>query len=647
MGRLSCRVHALARWVLTLPLAASLAAGLMPPLADYTYDDGERQAVLKMPDDWAVSHVDNGVRAQRDKSHDLLGTVMLGFYEYRQAPTPDKFLESALATWGEQYAQWKVTARTSPEGRPRVRLATVRFSRMGFPCRGYVMAVIGKETGTLGFAYGEVVHAANMHLDDLVQLVVAGSYGAFPIRGQGDSDAKQAFEQAKAKLYGGHKQDFQGVWDELVKKDGLDPELLGACGTLQPALRNLKGFLSQYLSARPRERVKELALYCLPTHEFNAFALGRNDAGPGFLAFHAALAQSFAALAQEYTSLRNQKLVPEALGARLTDYSGRLAEAVLRGRPLPEPEPVNFADADQAARFEKVFYGMIGLVMSHEMAHYYLRHSESGQDQATPFSIQQREVAADSAAIAHLQRAADESPNVWEGGAIHAFGFLATIDNVAQRMKGAKEKEPEFTRSHPFGSTRLDMAMAALGTDTFRFRNDPWTGSSQLETGDGGVQVVGGLEQAGGPVTQTTFTHPVSGVEFTFPAGWLAEFDKESNVLSFRRKNAGNLPMAVYSCGGKYPTPKAITDELYTEMRKSAKGFKITKDAAMDTGNAKLVAHIAVAQGNYNGADLALVALGIRSPGWNHAIMLMTPKANLDRDVADFEALLQRMRYKG
>jgi len=608
MGRWERRGRAgwLVLGLLTFVLGALPARALMPPLADYRFDDGEVELAVKVPQDWTVERLEHGLRMQRDAQQDLFGSALLGFYEYAKAPAPDKFLESALTAWSEQFDRWQVLSTTAPPDRPRVRLASVSFRRLGFPCRGYVMAVIGKETGTIGFCYAETVQSKELHLDDLVQMLVAGTYEAFPVRSGGDakdSDAQQAVDQAIQQLYGDATADFEEVWESMAGEGQLDGGLLGTCGTFQPALRNLKSFLSSHLSERPKERVESLAVYCIPATDFNAFALGRNEKGPGFLAFHARLAMAFAALAQEYTSLRNQGLDHDALGARLTDFSGRLAAAVIENQPLPEPEPLDFSKDANLQRFEIVFDGMIGLVMCHEMAHYYLRHSESGQD-GTAFSVQQREVAADSAALAHIQRAADQSNDVWEGGAIHAFGFLATIDNVA----GGGEDQPEWTRSHPLGSTRLSMATATIGEDNFEFRNDPWNGGGQLEHGSGGVQVVGGLGgQPGADVPVVAFTHPLSQVDFTFPEGWVAQFDNESNVLQITRRDADGLPMAVYSCGGDYASSKAICDEVFGELKKSASGFQQTSDEGLQVPNDKLKVHMAVAQGKFPAGELALV----------------------------------------
>jgi hypothetical protein len=288
---------------------------------------------------------------------------------------------------------------------------------------------------------------------------------------------------------------------------------------------------------------------------------------------------------------------------------------------------------------------MIGLVMCHEMAHYYLRHSESGED-GTAFSVQQREVAADSAALAHIQRAADQSNDVWEGGAIHAFGFLATIDNVS----GGAENEPEWNRSHPLGKTRLSMASATIGDDNFEFRNDPWNGGAALEHGSGGIQVVGGVTQPTGGGTGAdqpvvAFTHPLSQVDFTFPAGWVGRFDGESNVLQMTRNDTQGLPMAIYSCGGDYASAKSICDEVFGELKKSANGFQQTSDEDLQVPNDKLKVHVSVAQGKFPAGQLALVCLGIQSPGWSHAIMLMTPSERLEKDLADFEQIIDQMRF--
>ena len=634
-------------WLLPLLLAVVFngvpASAIMPPIGDYAFDDGEVELAVKVPQNWNVEQLDHGLRMQRDGQQDLFGSALLGFYEYAKAPTPDRFLDGALAAWSEQFDQWQVLSKTDAPERPRVRLASVSFRRFGFPCRGYVMAVIGKETGTIGFCYAETVQAKELHLDDLVQVLVAGSYEAFPVRGGSsdqDDEAKQAVDQLITQLYGDAAGDFEEVWQQMADEGHLDAGLLGVCGTYQPSLRHLKVFLSSFLSERPKERVESLSVYCIPATDFNAFALGRNDTGPGFLAFHARLTLAFAALAQEYTSLRNQQLDHDTVGARLTDFSGRLAAAVISNEELPEPEALDYSKEINLARFEKVFDGLIGLVMCHEMAHYYLRHSESGED-GTAFSVQQREVAADSAALAHIQRAADESNDVWEGGAIHAFGFLATIDNVA----GGGDAQPEWTRDHPLGTTRLSMAEATIGEDNFEFRNDPWNGGARLEHGSDGIQVVGGYTQPGGNDTAVAFTHPLSKVDFNFPAGWTAQFDAESNVLQISRTDSDGLPTAIYSCGGDYPSAKAITDEVFGEIQKGAKAFNQTSDEDLEVPNDQIKVHVAVAQGKFPAGQLALVCLGIQSPGWNHAIMLMTPAERLEQDLADFETIIDQMRF--
>ncbi|NUP99874.1 MAG: hypothetical protein HUU35_08465 [Armatimonadetes bacterium] len=637
------------RWLLLLPLVAGLAGAIMPPLQDYTFNDGERQVHLKVPKSWQIEGIEHGLRARKDPDNDLFGTALLGFYEFDRAPSPDSFLDQALATWGKQFSRFKVLSKSKPKDRARVRLATVSFSLYGFPCRGYAMAVVGEETGTLGFTYADTTRAKQLHLDDLVQLLVAGSYGAYPVRGEGDDDARQAIKQAFDQLYGDGNDDLAAILKELEDAEELDYDLLSVCATFQPALRNLKEFLAQYLTQRPRERVKELAVYCVPTHQFNAFALGKNDLGPGLLAFHARLTEAFAQLAQHYTSLRNRKLEPEELSRELTGYSAALAEAVLAGGDMPAAGAIDFANDTDLARYEKVFYSLIGLVMSHEMAHYYLQHSESFGAMATEaappdaFRVQQREVAADSAALAHLQAAADHNPDVWEGGAIHAFGFLATVDNVAKRLAGKPEEQPEYMRSHPLGQTRLDMASAALGPPSFDFRNDPWNRGSSLEHGDAGILVVGGDPVLRGD--QRTFTHPTSQVDFTFPTGWVAEFDAEEGTLSLRREGGGNLPYAVYSCGGEYPNPKAVASEVINEMKKSAKGFKVTRDEALQSGHEKLKLHLTVAEGKFGAGHLALVAVGVKTPGMSHGLLLMTPANRLSTDLPDFESLLQHMGY--
>ncbi|MCC7491545.1 MAG: hypothetical protein IT204_04320 [Fimbriimonadaceae bacterium] len=626
-----------------LVLTLGPAHAVLPPLVDHTFDDGERKVELKVPASWTVQAAGNGLQAWKDPATDLFGAAVLSFHEYDKAPTPDAFLDGALATLAKQYSNWKVIARVKPKDRPRVRLATVGFSLFGFPCRGYVMAVIGQETGTLGFCYAETVAARQQRLDELVQLLVAGSYGAYPVRGEADSEGAQAQQQAIEKLYGGASKDFQELWDELGKDKSLDADFLGQAGTDQPALRNLKNFLAQYLPSRPRERVKDLKVYCVPTTIFNAQALGRNESGPGFVVFYTGLTRPFRFLAQHYCHLRAKGLPPAQLSEPLVSYSERLAEAVLKQTALPPPGAVNLANDAELARYEKTFYSMIGLVMAHEMAHYYSRHGESGQDPSDPFSVQQREIDADAAAIANIQSVADGTTDVWEGGVIHAFGFLATVDNVAKKLSGEKRTEPEYTRSHPLGTTRLKLATAKLGVDDYQMRNDPWTQSKILETSDSGVVVVGGTGAKAGAAG--TFKHPQSGVVFTFPEGWAGQYDPDSNVLTIRSQGGDNFPLALYSCGGEYSSPKAVTQEILGELKKSAQGFQITQDAPFDSGNANLKVHLTIANGKFPAGDLAAVVLGIRSPKLYHGVLLMTPPKRLQQDLAAFDKLITSMQF--
>ncbi|MBI5832173.1 MAG: hypothetical protein HZB16_07680 [Armatimonadetes bacterium] len=626
-------------WLL-LGLAGN-ARAMLPPLSAFAYNDGERRVAVQVPTDWQVSPLASGLRAQRDPRTEIGGTVVLGFYDYDQAPTPDAFLKTALDQWSARYARFQVIETSAPAERPRVRLASVSFSLDGFPCRGYVMAVIGRETGTLGFAYAEAVGARQMQLDDLVQLVVAGSYGAFPVRGPADADATQATQQAVAKLFGDADKDFKQLWKELDDGSKLTFDMLPTCGTYQPVMRELKKYLSSYLPQRPQERVADLRVYCLPTKEFNAFALGRNDLGPGFLAFHAYFTRSFAALAQQYTSLRERKLPVERFGAELTAYSAALSEAVLKGQPLPAPNKIDFADAALANRYLRVFRSMIGLVMAHEMAHYYLRHNESGGDKS-PFSVQQREIAADAAAIQLYETAADRSEDLWEGGAIHAFGLFATLDNVLNTLKGTVKHEPEWTKDHPAGKTRLDMALAALGADNFKFRNDPW-GPGVLDPGVEGVKVVGGL-RAGGAAS--AFTHPVSGASIPVPEGWVGAYDESAKAFTLKPKGASSaLPLAAYSCGGKYSGPSAVCDEIVAEIRKTGADWTQVKNEAFETGADKLKAHLVTGRMTLNGAKVGVLAFGLITPKMAHALLLVSPVERIDDDLKVFGKLLEGISF--
>ncbi len=637
MASLSRRVWLAA---VLLPLLCGRAQALLPPLTDYKYNDGEREIELKVPDSWHVQKVQNGLRAQRDPLADVGGTVVLGFYEYEQAPTPDAFLKDALAAWAGQYDAWQVVEQSAPAERPRVRLATVGFRQYGVACQGYVMAVIGRQTGTIGFAYAETSAAQRMRLGDLVQLVVAGSFTAFPVRGEGTSpEAGQAIAQAYERLYGSAGRDFKAIWQDLEKEREIDPKLIDFCGTYQPELRQLKATYQQYLTERYKARAKEMSVYCLPTKTFNAFALGKNDIGPGFLAFHAALTRAFANLAQQYTYLRARNLSVKDFGPELTSYSTRLAEAVVRGQEQPPPGKIDFADKDVVQRYQTVFHGMIGLVMAHEMAHYYLRHNISGQDFSEPHTVQQRELQADSAALDNIQAAADKDNSVWEGGSIHAFGFLATVDNVVQRLSGAQKKK-EYFLSHPYGETRFKLAAAALGKDNFQFRNDPWTKSTRVIQGDDGVDVIGGT----GPVL-AVLKHPKSNVEFTVPEGWTAHLDNTTGTVTFQREGGGSLPLMVYSCGGEYPSAEAICTSLVGNFKKKAGSFTEGRNKTIKSGNDKIKVHLIDGTGDFSGNKVALLTVGIQSPGWNHGLILLTTPANLARDSKAVEQLVLKMRF--
>lgn len=638
MSRRPNHNHLFLAWLLTAMTSAAQA--MLPPLTGYTYNDGERRVAVQVPTDWQVSPLPAGLQVQRDPRSEVGGTAVLGFYEYDQAPTPDTFMKTALDQWARRYARFEVLSTTAPPDRPRVRLASVAFNVDGFPCRGYVMAVIGRETGTLGLAYAEAVGARQMQLDTLVQLLVAGTYGAFPVRGDADSESTQATKQAVEKLFGDGDKDFKQLWKELEEESKLTFDMLPACGTYQPVMRDLKKYLSGYLPERPKERVNDLKVYCLPTKEFNAFALGRNDLGPGFLAFHAHFTRTFAALAQQYTSLRERKLSQERFGAELTAYSAALSEAVLKGQPLPAPNKIDFADAAVTNRFVRVFRSMIGLVMAHEMAHYYLRHNESGGDKS-PFSVQQREIAADAAAIQLFQTAADRSEDLWEGGAIHAFGLFATLDNVLATLKGTVKHEPEWTKDHPAGKTRLDMALAALGADNFKFRNDPW-GPGVLDPGVDGVRVVGGLKSG----AAAAFTHPVSGTDIPVPDNWVGAYDEEAQVFTLKPKGAsGALPLAAYSCGGKYAGPKAVCDEVIAEIRRNGKDWEQVKNEVFETGADKLKAHLLTGRMTLGGSKVGILAFGVITPKMAHALLLVSPVERVDDDLKVFGKLLEGISF--
>ncbi|MBI2300376.1 MAG: hypothetical protein HYU66_15760 [Armatimonadetes bacterium] len=622
-------------------LCANLAGAILPPLAPHDYQAGDQPITLRLPADWTLQPLPDGLRAQRDPRQDLYGTLTLRFRPLAREVTADELLKTTLEACAQGLSAWRVVRLEAPADRPRVRFAEVAFRRLGITCRGYAMVVAGRATGTLGFAYADAVSARELQLDDLVTLVTADSHAALPALDKADTTAAQGLGEAYAKLYGDGDRDFQAMLAVLQQKNALDPDLLGFCGTFQPVLRTLKGFLTPSLPERQKARVKDLRVYCVPTRDFNAVTLGRNDLGPGFILFHARFVQSFARVAQEYASLRERHLGAAELSAELTSYSGALAEAVARGQPLPEPGPLNYADAGQNERFVKAFYGILGLVLAHEMAHYYLRHNEGGAP-AEPFAVQQQEVAADVAAIEHLQRAADASPDVWEGGAIHAFGFLATLDNVVQRATG--QAPPEWTRTHPLGKTRLQMAMRSLGEDDLNFRHDPWNHGSALEHSAAGVQVVGGggLPAAGEP----PFKHPQSGVLLSCPAGWVAHYEEDSKVVVLRRRNqTGGLPVLMYSCGGQYSSSQQITAEILSEVAKGGQKLETLKDQDLDLGNAALQGHLAIAQGSFDAGVLAVVALGIKSPGMAHGIVLLTPADQLEQNAADLQWLVSQARF--
>ncbi len=635
-----------AGWPLVLVLlTVSLSAAMMPPMADYTYNDGERQLTVKVPRDWRVEKQARGLRALKEAKNDVLGTALLGFYEFDRAPTPDAFIDGALVAWSKQFDDWRNVSINAPQGRPRVRLATVTFRQYGFRCTGYVMTVSGRETGTIGFCYAENILAKELRLDDLVQLFVAGSYGAHAIRGSDDSEARQAFEQAKRRLYGDANKDFLALFDMMDKQNKVNPAWIGLCGTYQPALRNIRAKVEKYLDARARARIGKINTYCAPMREFNAYSVYPNPGGPGFLVFFVPLVRSYALLAEQYAALRAKGLTPEQLGPVLTAYSERLAEAILRNQDPPQPERVNMANDQERRRWEKVFYGMIVGVVAHEMAHYYLQHGASGQTN-DPFSIQQRELMADQEALSVIRRAADQDTDIWEGGVIHQFGFSATLENVFKHL-ASKPDEPEYKYDHPTSDTRLKLALAQIGPDNFQVRHDPWTDSSVIESGDSGVQVVGGSRRTGGgggTGATSTLVHPVSKVQFNLPAGWVAQLDPQTNRLLLRRQNA-NLPMVVYACGGQYNSPEAITTEIVNSMRQNAQQFETMKQQALDTGNPKIKAHFVIAKGQFPIGQLGLLALGMQTANMSHGVMMMTTPEQFDKDAAELEQIVAKMRF--
>lgn len=628
-----------------LALAALLCCGLpgralLPALTDHTLPTAAGERTISVPRDWQLAPTETGLRMQRDPQTTLFGAASLEFFRYETAPSPDTFIHTALDRWAGELPDFEVLEVSAPDERPRVRLAKVRFRLNGFVCSGSVMAVIGRQTGTLGFGYAEAVTARRLQLDELVPLLVAGTYEAFPVRAVGaDPAAAQAQAQAVEGLYGSGGDDLKSLLTELDDNGQMDLALLGRCGMFQPLLRSLKSFLVPYLSEREQERIGQAEIYCIPGHDFNAFALGRNDLGPGFVAFFAGMCDPFARAAEHYCALREQGLPAGELSGRLTDYTSELAVAILAGEPLPEPESIDWADQEQVNRFVKVFNSMIGTVMAHEMAHYYMRHSESGQT-PDPHSIQQREVAADAAAVRHLQHVADESSEFWEGGIIHCFGLFATIDNVMKQATGAQQM-PEYMSTHPFGETRLSMAAAMVGDDNLAMRHDPWNPGGELEASGAGVQVVGGLGQVAGlgggappdiPAGGTpVFQHPVSGARLPVPAGWEGMFDPATGLVVMARIGQdGTLPMIGYSTGGDYPSARAVVEDVLANLRASAGPAEVLRDEPLQREGPPLEAHLMVAHGNYAVGPATIVSIGILAGGQAHGLLLLTADPEAD-----------------
>jgi hypothetical protein len=627
------------RWraLLLLPLLSAAASALLPPLTDYHYKDADRAVTVQAPQDWRVTKVDNGLDMQRDPAQPIFGAVELRFAEFDAPPTQDAFLDSVLTALGKRFTHFEVVSRQAPEGQPKVRLAVVSFSSDGVPCRGHVMTASGQQTGTSGFGWAEAVTARTLKMDDLVPMVVAGSYGAYTVRGAGDDERGQANDAAFDKLYAGCGKDFRQTLEDFEQKHLVDRSLMPMCASYQPILRELKNYLSVYLPERDKERVATLNVYCVPVKDFNAFCIGRNNEGPGFLCFYESFTKAVADAAQEYTALREQHKSVDEVGETLTAYTTALGKAVVDNQPYPDPLHIDFANPTTTAHYVKVFRSMMAMVVAHEMAHYYLRHAESGET-GDNFSIQQREVAADTAAIQHLQKIADSSTELWEGGAIHLLGLLATVDNLCVG-RAANAPQPEWNRTHPYGRTRLGMAKAALGADNFETRNDPWNGKGEVETGSEGVQVMGGA---------THFTHPTSKAVMTVPFGWVGSFDDSSGVYQMRPAGAsGGLPMICYSCGGTYATPQAITDEILGDLRRTAPDLEIRRNDNWDTGNANIKAHVLLGAGTFNGQRLMVNLVGMQCGGVSHSALLMTPEAQFEHDAHIFDDFLVSVRFPG
>jgi hypothetical protein len=619
---------------LVVPLLAAAASALLPPLGPYTYQDGERRFTVQTPLSWHVEQDIGGLRMTRQAGQEVLGTVVLGFRELDKPISQDAFLDAELAPLAARYGHFKVLSRTAPEGEPRVRLAALSFTCSGFACRGYVMTCSGDETGTVGFAFAESVTARQLGLEDLVPLIVAGSYDAHAVRGADVAQAQsqeQSTAQVMDRLYGDAGKDFKNYLDFEQKHNKLFPTELAACSTFQPILRDLKGFLIGYLNDRAKERVAPLKLFCVPTKEFNAFCQFPTADGPGYLCFHAELLETFAHMAQEYTYLRERKLPVEQFGTELTAYTHALAEAVLSVKPLPAAGAINFYDPAVSARYTRVFRSMMGVVVAHEMAHNYLHHFEAGGTNEA-LSIQQREVAADTAGLANIETAADKS-DLWEGGAIHAFAMLAQVDADAAQHGSVI---PEWARDHPYAIGRLRMAEATLGPDDFKRRHDPWNAGGSIEPTGEGVEVV----------TETTFTHPQSHDVIKVPAGWVGAYDAASGVFQMRPGNAdGNLPLAAYGYGGTYASAQAIVDDMIADMRKSMPSLKVDDTGPFKTGNPNITAAIFHAFGTLGGEQVGVIGLGLQTAGGSHSLLLITPVKRYDADAKVFDGVLGGLAF--
>ncbi len=90
MGRWERRGRAgwLVLGLLTFVLGALPARALMPPLADYRFDDGEVELAVKVPQDWTGETARNGLRMQRDAQQDAVRLGAAGFLRVRQSACP-------------------------------------------------------------------------------------------------------------------------------------------------------------------------------------------------------------------------------------------------------------------------------------------------------------------------------------------------------------------------------------------------------------------------------------------------------------------------------------------------------------------------------------------------------------------------------